>query len=82
MKIMCVGVLLSYQMYMYIQMGKNIWGCLIMYHVHVVTALLTWLLPLHFVWLYSKALIDAMVFSCIAGTVYVLGIAGTELSAY
>ena len=48
----------------------------------VIIALPMWLLPLHFVWQYSQAMIDAMVFSCLTGTVYVQGIVGTELSAY
>ena len=43
------------------------------YVSRVVTALLTWLLPLHFVWLYSQAMIDAVVFSCIPGTVLCTG---------
>ena len=52
------------------------------YVSRAVTALPMWLLPLHFVWQYSQAMIDAMVFSCLTGTVYVQGIVGTELSAY
>ena len=52
------------------------------YVSRAVTALPMWLLPLHFVRQYSQAMVDAMVFGCITGTVCVQGIVGTELSTY